>query len=317
MILEVKNLGVSLNVKKGRFNILREIDMVLKQGETLALVGESGCGKTLTALSILRLLPPNLKIEKGEIFYKDINLLNLKEEDMRKIRGREIAMIFQEPSVALNPVFTIGEQVAEVLRVHQGLKKREAKERAIDLLKQVKIPDPHLRYKSYPHQLSGGMKQRVVIAMALAAEPEVLIADEPTTALDVTIQAQILDLLFQLKEERGLSLFFITHNLTLTKSFADTVAVMYFGQIVEYGKSDFLLKNPYHPYTKGLISSLPQDPFSPLRPIPGTVPDITSEIKGCPFYNRCSYKLPKCSFLLPPFFEIEDRKVRCWLYEDN
>jgi len=317
MLLDIKKLKVNLNIKKAKFAILREIDIVLKQRETLALVGESGCGKTLTALSILRLLPPAIKIEKGEIIYQGINLLNLKEEDMRKIRGKEIAMIFQEPSVALNPVFTIGEQIAEVLRIHQGLNQRETLERVIELLKQVRIPDPHLRYKSYPHQLSGGMKQRVVIAMALAAEPKVLIADEPTTALDVTVQAQILDLLLQLKEERELSLIFITHNLALTKSLADTVAVMYFGQIVEYGKSDSLLKDPYHPYTKGLISSLPQDPSSPLRPIPGTLPHITSEIKGCPFHNRCSYKLQKCSSLSPPFFEIEDRKVRCWLYETN
>ena len=317
MLLNVKNLEVNLNTRKAKFVILREIEIVLKQGETLALVGESGCGKTLTALSILRLLPPRMNIEKGEIFYQGVNLVNLKEEEIRRIRGKEIAMIFQEPSVALNPVFTIGEQVAEVLRVHQGLNKREAKERTIELLKQVRIPDPHLRYKSYPHQLSGGMKQRVVIAMALAAEPKVLIADEPTTALDVTVQAQILDLLLQLKEEKGLSLIFITHNLTLTKSFANTVAVMYFGQIVEYGSSDSLLKDPYHPYTKGLISSLPRDPSSPLRPIPGTVPDITSKINGCAFHNRCSYKTQKCFSLSPPFFKIEDRKVRCWLYENN
>ena len=317
MLLNVKNLEVNLSIRKAKFSILREIEIVLKRGETLALVGESGCGKTLTALSILRLLPPRMRIEKGEIIYEGVNLLNLKEEEIRRIRGKEIAMIFQEPSVALNPVFTIGEQVAEVLRVHQGLNKREAQERTIELLKQVRIPDPHLRYKSYPHQLSGGMKQRVVIAMALAAEPKVLIADEPTTALDVTVQAQILDLLLQLKEDKGLSLIFITHNLALTKSFADAMAVMYFGQIVEYGNSDSLLKDPYHPYTKGLISSLPQDPSSPLRPIPGTVPNINAKISGCPFHNRCSYKTQKCSLLCPPFFEIKERKVRCWLYENN
>ncbi len=317
MLLNVKNLEVNLSIKKAKFSILREIEIVLKRGETLALVGESGCGKTLTALSILRLLPPRMRIEKGEIIYEGVNLLNLKEEEIRRIRGKEIAMIFQEPSVALNPVFTIGEQVAEVLRVHQGLNKREAQERTIELLKQVRIPDPHLRYKSYPHQLSGGMKQRVVIAMALAAEPKVLIADEPTTALDVTVQAQILDLLLQLKEDKGLSLIFITHNLALTKSFADAMAVMYFGQIVEYGNSDSLLKDPYHPYTKGLISSLPQDPSSPLRPIPGTVPNINAKISGCPFHNRCSYKTQKCSLLCPPFFETKERKVRCWLYENN
>jgi len=317
MLLNVKNLEVNLSIRKAKFSILREIEIVLKRGETLALVGESGCGKTLTALSILRLLPPRMRIEKGEIIYEGVNLLNLKEEEIRRIRGKEIAMIFQEPSVALNPVFTIGEQVAEVLRVHQGLNKREAQERTIELLKQVRIPDPHLRYKSYPHQLSGGMKQRVVIAMALAAEPKVLIADEPTTALDVTVQAQILDLLLQLKEDKGLSLIFITHNLALTKSFADAMAVMYFGQIVEYGNSDSLLKDPYHPYTKGLISSLPQDPSSPLRPIPGTVPNINAKISGCPFHNRCSYKTQKCSLLCPPFFETKERKVRCWLYENN
>ncbi len=278
------------------------------------MVGESGCGKTMTALSILRLLPRRGRTVAGQVLYKDRDLMKLDTEAMRLIRGREIAMIFQEPSAALNPVFTVGDQVMEAVMLHRGMNKKEALHRTVELFRAVGLPDPELRLKNYPHQLSGGMKQRVMIAMALAGEPSVLIADEPTTALDVTIQAQILDLLMRLQQQKGLSLILITHNLGLVAACAEEAAVMYLGKVVEYSPVKALLEDPLHPYTKGLLASLPQDPSRPLRPIPGSVPGPFEEVEGCPFHPRCKEALSLCRKTPPPLVPLDGRQVRCWLY---
>lgn len=313
-ILQVEDLRTYIHTPQGVVRAVNGVSLYLEEGKTLAIVGESGCGKTMTALSILRLLPPGGRIEGGKILYRGRDITALPEGEMRKIRGKEIAMVFQEPSTALNPVLTAGEQVAEGLRLHLGLGKREAEDRAVELLEAVGIPDARTRARSYPHQLSGGMRQRVVIAMALAAGPSVLIADEPTTALDVSVQAQIVDLLLRLKEERGLSLILITHNLGLVASFADETAVMYLGKVVEHGPTDSIIESPLHPYTRGLIASLP-DPSRPLDPIPGNLPSPLERIEGCPFHPRCKVRKEVCGRYDPPLFTLDGTKVRCWLYE--
>ena len=315
-ILEVNDLRTFIHTPRGVVRAVDGVSLQLETGRTLAIVGESGCGKTMTALSILRLLPPGGRIEGGKILYKGKDLVSLSEEGMQALRGREIAMIFQEPSVALNPVFTVGEQVSEALRLHHDLTKKEARERAVELLKVVGIPEPHIRYRSYPHQLSGGMKQRVVIAMALAGNPSLLIADEPTTALDVSIQAQILDLLLQLKEERGLSLILITHNLGIVASCADEIAVMYLGKVIEYGPTGEIIRDPFHPYTRGLLASVPRNPLEPIESIPGSIPSAFDKIDGCPFHPRCQESVDICHRSPPPFLPSEGRWVRCWLYAE-
>ncbi len=313
-LLSVRGLKTYFFTRRGVVKAVDGVDLSLDEGKTLGLVGESGCGKSVTALSILRLVPrPRGRIVGGEIRYQGKNLLDFPEEEMRRIRGGEIGMVFQEPMTSLNPVFSIGDQLLEAITVHHRMSRREAKERAIELLSAVGFPDPVLRLKNYPHQLSGGMRQRVMIAIALAGEPRVLIADEPTTALDVTIQAQILDLIQRLKEERGLSVIFITHNLGIVASFADEVAVMYAGRIVERAEVEAIFHSPLHPYTRGLLESVPRPSSDHLHPIPGSVP--TEEVPGCPFHPRCREAMEVCRDTLPPLLTLpEGREVRCWLY---
>ena len=313
-LLSVRGLKTYFFTRRGVVKAVDGVDLSLEEGKTLGLVGESGCGKSVTALSILRLVPrPRGRIVGGEIRYQGRNLLDLPEEEMRRIRGGEIGMVFQEPMTSLNPVFSIGDQLMEAITVHHRMSRREARERALELLSAVGFPDPALRLKNYPHQLSGGMRQRVMIAIALAGEPRVLIADEPTTALDVTIQAQILDLIQRLKEERGLSVIFITHNLGIVASFADEVAVMYAGRIVERAGVEAIFHQPLHPYTRGLLESVPRPSSDHLHPIPGSVP--TEEVPGCPFHPRCREAMEVCRDTLPPLLPLpEGREVRCWLY---
>jgi oligopeptide/dipeptide ABC transporter ATP-binding protein len=296
------------------------VSLTLSPGETLGLVGESGCGKTVTAMSILRLLPEPPAEIAGEIVFAGEDLLRLPEARLRDVRGDRIAMVFQEPMTALNPVFTIGEQVAEVLQQHRGLSHRKALEEAARVLARVGLPDPSRRLAQYPHQLSGGLRQRVLIAMALACDPELLIADEPTTALDVTIQAQILALLQSLKDELGLAVLFITHNLGIVAQTADRVAVMYAGLIVEEAATHEIFKHPSHPYTKGLLTSVPRldfhhPPGAVLSTIAGQVPNLYEPPAGCLFQERCPERLPRCA-APPSWVEIASgHRVRCWLYE--
>ncbi len=318
-LLEIKNLQVLFHLPAGRLRAVGGIDLALAPGETLGLVGESGCGKTVTALSILRLIPCPPGEVSGEIVFAGQDLLSLPEARLRDIRGDRIAMVFQEPMTALNPVFTIGEQVAEVLRQHRGLSRREALRQAAQVMGRVGLPDPSRRLSQYPHQLSGGLRQRVLMAMALALNPELLIADEPTTALDVTIQAQILALLKSLKDQLGLAVLFITHNLGIVAQTADRVAVMYAGLIVEEAPTRRLFKNPGHPYTRGLLRSVPKldfhhPPGATLAAIAGQIPDLYEPPEGCLFAPRCPEAMPCCAEP-PPWLQIApNHKVRCWLF---
>ena len=303
--LDVRNLKVSFSTPQGKLSAVNGISFQLHRGETLALVGESGCGKTVTALSILRLLPePTAKITNGEIIFSGKNLLSLNSKQMRKIRGEEISMIFQDPMTSLNPVLTLGDQLVETLLQHKNLKKKEALSKSGQLLGRVGLPSPEEKLKQYPHQLSGGMRQRVMIAMALACEPKVLIADEPTTALDVLIQAQILDLLESLKKEFGMSILLITHDLGVVTEIAERVMVMYAGDEVETGPTKSILKNPNHPYTKGLISSRPHikvdgNKAQRLSEIPGNVPNLNQRPTGCSFHPRCKWVFDPCKTQKP------------------
>jgi peptide/nickel transport system ATP-binding protein len=318
-LLEIKNLQVHFHLPAGRLRAVGGVNLTLAPGETLGLVGESGCGKTVTAMSILRLIPAPPAELTGEIVFAGLDLLRLPEARLRDIRGDRIAMVFQEPMTALNPVFTIGEQVAEVLRQHRGLSHREALREATRALTRVGLPDPARRLPQYPHQLSGGLRQRVLIAMALACDPELLIADEPTTALDVTIQAQILALLKSLKDELGLAVLFITHNLGIVAQTADRVAVMYAGLIVEEAATRELFRNPGHPYTRGLLSSVPKldfhnPPGASLAAIAGQIPDLSEPPAGCLFKERCPQAMPHCTDP-PPWQEVAPgHRVRCWLF---
>jgi oligopeptide/dipeptide ABC transporter ATP-binding protein len=313
-VLDIKSLNVSFRTRESKNFAVRDVSFSLKKGETLGLVGESGCGKSVTAFSVLRLISPPGIIDSGKILYGGRDLLSLKEEEMRKYRGGEIAMIFQEPMTSLNPVFRIGYQISEAIRLHLKKSRDEAKDIAIDLLRQVGIPNADKRYNSYPHELSGGMRQRVMIAMALSAEPEVLIADEPTTALDVTIQAQILDLLLSLQETRHMSLMLITHDLGIVANVADTVAIMYAGEIVEYGSIRQIYENPLHPYTVGLFEAIPSigTETRRMKTIPGMVPTITETPSGCVFHPRCSRGDSEClSKRIPLIEKNSGQMVRC------
>ncbi|GAB4340632.1 MAG: ABC transporter ATP-binding protein [Candidatus Abyssubacteria bacterium] len=298
--------------------VVRAVDGVsfsVEKGKTLGLVGESGCGKSVTALSILRLIPsPPGKILSGEIIFEGRNLLKLPESAMRSVRGNDIAMIFQEPMTSLNPVFTIGYQIAEAIRLHQKVSRSEAKAIAIELLRKVKIPSPEQRYRDYPHQLSGGMKQRAMIAMAISCTPKLLIADEPTTALDVTIQAQILELMYELREEFNMSTLLITHDLGVVAESTDNIAVMYAGQIVEFASTARLFQNPKHPYTIGLLNSLPRmgEEERQLRAIEGSVPDPAGYPPGCRFHPRCDLSDPECERVESELVMVEPgHLVRC------
>ncbi len=316
-ILQVDNLHLSFVSGGQKTPVVRGLSYTLEKGKVLAVVGESGSGKTVQALSILNLLPPGGHVDGGKIGYNGKNLLTLKPAALRQIRGKKIAMIFQDPSSSLNPVLTIGEQLTETLQAHQKISKSIARQKAAKLLTQVGIADAEKRLDEYPFQFSGGMCQRVMIAMALLLNPDILIADEPTTALDVTVQAQILKLLKTLQQQNGMSVIFITHNLAVAAQIADEVLVLYAGQCMEYAPAKSLFKNPLHPYTQGLLGSLASIHTKPdrLPAIAGNPPLPGEELPGCPFAPRCPHVLEKCRTACPAFVKKEGRYVRCFLQE--
>ncbi len=320
-LLKIEDLKTYFYTYEGIVKAVNGISLKINKGETLGLVGESGCGKSITALSILRLIPsPPGKIVNGNIIFEGKNLLELNDEEMRKIRGKKISMIFQEPMTSLDPMFTIGQEIIEVIKLHQGLKNEEARKKAIESLKAVGFPDPEERIDNYPHELSGGMRQRAMIAMALSCNPALLIADEPTTALDVTIQAQILKLIDKLKENFDTSILLITHDLGVIAETCDNVALMYAGYIVESTDVHSFFKNPLHPYAQGLLKSIPRLDLKvkKLDIIKGIVPNLLDTPKGCPFNPRCEYCFEKCTKKLPELIEIEkNHLVRCWLFGDK
>jgi len=319
-LLEIRNLKTHFDVRGGVLKAVDDVSFTIEAGETLGLVGESGCGKTVTANSIMRLVPiPPGRIAGGEILFEGIDILKLPTSEMRKVRGSKISMIFQEPMTSLNPVFTVGDQVAEVISLHERLSQREIQNRVIEAFRLVRIPAPESRIKEYPHQMSGGMRQRVIIAMALACNPKLMIADEPSTALDVTIQAQILDLMNRLKEETGASILFITHDLGVIAEMAQRVAVMYAGKIMEGADVDTLFSEPKHPYTIGLMSSIPilgiGKKEKRLSTIPGVVPSLFKLPQGCLFHERCSVAYTECDQLEPPMIDLGNGHiVRCHKY---
>jgi peptide/nickel transport system ATP-binding protein/oligopeptide transport system ATP-binding protein len=321
-LLEVKNLQTHFPTRAGLVKAVDDVSFTIEEGELLGLVGESGSVKSITALSILGLIYPPGKIAGGSIKFKDEELTTASEDRMREIRGNDIAMIFQDPMTSLNPVFTVGEQIAEALRLHRKMSHKEARAAAIDAMREVAIPDPARRINDYPHQLSGGMRQRVMIAMALACNPKLLIADEPTTALDVTIQAQILELLNELRKQRELAVLLITHDLGVVAEVADRVAVMYTGRIVEESPVDELFARPKHPYTEGLLRSVPKltsdDVIKKerLETIEGVVPSPTDLPPGCHFAPRCPHRMPRCMEGTIPLYQLEGGvQVRCVLYD--
>ncbi len=318
-ILSVHNLKTYFHTDAGVARAVDDVSFDIRPGETLALVGESGCGKSMTALSILRLVPsPPGEIVEGQIFFQGQDVLELSEKEMRRIRGNKISMIFQEPMTSLNPVFRIGSQIANTIRLHKGVSKEEARQQTIALLERVGIPSPGERVDAYPHQMSGGMRQRVMIAMALACDPVLLIADEPTTALDVTIQAQILDLLRSLQEEQHMAMLLITHDLGIVAENAEDVAIMYAGQIIEQAPMDRVFEDPKHPYTLGLFNSLPKLSVGrqPLEPIPGVVPNSAHFPSGCRFHPRCRYAMDVCPKRVPLLEPVsEEHRVACWLHD--
>jgi oligopeptide/dipeptide ABC transporter ATP-binding protein len=321
-LLEVNNLQTQFPTRAGLVRAVDGVSFYLDRGELLGLVGESGCGKSMTALSIMRLISSPGKIVGGEILFDGKNLLKLSDSEMRQIRGDDIAMIFQDPMTSLNPVFTVGEQIAEALRLHRKLSRKQARLAAIEAMREVSIPDPARRISDYPHQLSGGMRQRVMIAMALACDPKLLIADEPTTALDVTIQAQILELLDDLRRNRELAVLLITHDLGVVAEVADRVAVMYTGRIVEESPVDELFARPKHPYTEGLLRSVPKltSEFVAkavrLETIEGVVPSPTDLPPGCHFAPRCSHRMPRCTTEEIPLYDLDNEvRVRCVLFD--
>lgn len=314
-ILTVKNLNIGFNLLDGFVEAIHSVSFDLKKGETLAIVGESGCGKTISTMSVLRLLPENSKITSGEIIYNGQDLLKLSEKDMQKIRGKKIALIPQDPMTSLNPLYTIGNQLLEIIELHQGIKGKEAEKLAIEALEKVKIPDAKEKLQAYPHEFSGGMKQRVIIAMALACRAEIIIADEPTTALDVTVQAQIMDLLDEIKKKNNLSLILITHDLGIVSQYADKIAVMYAGHIVEFAHKEQLFKNPKHPYTKALLRVILDINSNHIETIDGQPPSITEKTSGCPFFPRCKKSMNVCEKAYPETKRLADcTTVDCWLY---
>jgi peptide/nickel transport system ATP-binding protein len=321
-LLDVKNLKTYFFTDEGVVRAVDGVDLYIEKGETLGVVGESGCGKSVTALSIMKLIPqPPGRIVEGEINYNGTNLVTMPPNRMRKIRGKEISMIFQEPMTSLNPVFTVGEQIAEAIRLHEGLGRREAMAKTVDMLKLVHIPNAERRVKEYPHQLSGGMRQRIMIAMALSCNPNLLIADEPTTALDVTIQAQILDLLNELKAKLHMAVLLITHDMGVIAETAQRVVVMYAAKVAEEAPVGDLFKEPLHPYTQGLLRSIPRIDLAAtthrrLETIPGTVPTLRGDIApGCRFAPRCPFVKSVCTEKDPVLKEVKPgHKVSCWLY---
>ncbi len=320
-LLSIENLHTYFFTDEGVVKAVNGLDLTLRRGETLGLVGESGCGKSVTALSIMGLIQSPGRVVRGKIFFDGRELVGLSDAEMGKIRGNRISMIFQEPMTSLNPVFKVGDQIAEVIELHQGVSKQKALERAVEMLTKVGIPDPAERAREYPHQMSGGMRQRVMIAMALACNPEMMIADEPTTALDVTIQAQILDLMNALKKDFGTSILLITHNLGVVAEMVQRVAVMYAGNVVEQADAVQLFNQAKHPYTQGLLASvpaidqpLPEDRM--LQTIPGVVPTLLNVPPGCSFQDRCQQVSVRCTQEDPPLVHVgPEHQVRCWLFE--
>src|SRR5574337_408547 len=332
-VLQVEDLRVEFKTRRGKALVLNGVDFDLYGGETLCVVGESGCGKSMTALALLRLIPsPPGKISGGRMLFQDEDLARASEARMREVRGNRISMIFQEPMTSLNPVFTVGDQIGESLRLHAGLGAAAARARAIEMLQQVGIPAPERRVDEYPHQMSGGMRQRVMIAMALACRPDVLIADEPTTALDVTVQAQIFDLLRELQRERGTAILLITHDMGAVAEMADRVMVMYAGRVVERGTTEQVLAHPGHPYTRGLIECLPElgssmlEGRKELAEIRGVVPSIWELGSGCAFRERCPQAMEICAQRVPPMFDVDRaagasaggaHAAACWLHAEQ
>ena len=315
--LQVRDLRVQIETDTATLDILHGISFDIYKGETLGIVGESGCGKSMTALSIMRLTQPNAKVS-GSITLDGQSLLDMPMKDFRKIRGNRVSMIFQEPMTSLNPVFTVGHQLMEVFRLHQGLDKKQAREKSIEALRMVNVPMPEKRVDCYPYELSGGLRQRVMIAMALACRPELLIADEPTTALDVTIQAQVLDLMCKLRDELGTAIAFITHDLGVVSELCSRTIVLYCGEIMEEGDTESLLTSPLHPYTEGLKASLPErGTRERLHVIPGSVPSALDFPKGCVFAPRCPYATARCAAEKPPLYDMGGgRAVRCFRCEE-
>ena len=318
IVLDIKNLTVEFRTVEGTVKAVNDLSYVLHKGEKLGIVGESGSGKSVSSLAIMQLIPnPPGEITKGEILYKGEDIRQKSEKEMQAIRGNDISMIFQEPMTSLNPIIKCGKQIAETLRLHRDLDKKQAMEEAIKMMKAVGIANAEARAHEYPHQMSGGMRQRIMIAMALACRPQILIADEPTTALDVTIQAQILDLIRDLNEEMGTSVIFITHDLGVVNELCDTVIVMYTGRIVEKASVKDIFEDPKHPYSIGLLEAIPRitKERAHLKTIEGMVPNPTEKITGCSFWPRCPHATEKCKTEEPPMVQVaEDRHVRCWLY---
>lgn len=321
-ILQVESLTTVFDTREGRIKAVDSVSFDLERGQTLGLVGESGCGKSVTALSIMGLVPsPPGRIETGRILFNGTDLVQASDDDLRNLRGGDLSMIFQEPMTSLNPVFTIGDQIGEVFKFHQGMNRSESLEAAVKMLDLVGIPSPEQRVKEYPHNMSGGMRQRVMIAMALACRPQLMIADEPTTALDVTVQAQILTLMNQLKDEINTSILLITHNLGVVAQMADWVAVMYMGRIVEYASVDAFFDQPLHPYSRGLLNSLPpaatEDLVDSLETIDGIVPSYFELPPGCKFEDRCPIASSHCSAEEPSLEKISEKhQVRCYNYKE-
>ena len=319
MLLSVKNLSTEFPVKKGIVRAVEDVSFDVDQGEILAIVGESGSGKSVTSLSVMGLLAEPGHVAGGSMEFEGKDLVHLSERDYRALRGNDMAMIFQEPMTSLNPVYRVGKQIVEAIRTHENVSKKEARERAIDMLRKVGIPSPEKRIDDYPHQMSGGMRQRVMIAMALSCNPKLLIADEPTTALDVTIQAQILDLLRRLRDDTGMAVLLITHDLGVVSETADRVVVMYCGQVVEEAEVRTLFDHPMHPYTLGLLKSIPRledDDSKRLYMIKGMVPNPLEMPPGCHFSDRCDSCMDICREKIPNLVDIDGHKVRCFLYEN-
>lgn len=317
MLLEVEHLTTEFTTRRGMVRSVRDVSFSIDKGEILALVGESGSGKSVTSLSIMGLLASNGRIAKGsKIMFDGVNLLDLSERKMQNIRGNSISMIFQEPMTSLNPIFTVGDQILESIQLHTKLSKKEAHEKLLHIMDTVGIPNPAKRIKDYPHQMSGGMRQRIMIAMAMACQPKLLIADEPTTALDVTIQAQILDLIYRMREQFNISVLLITHDLGVVAEAADRVAVMYCGRIVEEGTTSEILTDPKHPYSLGLLKSIPRldEQSERLFMIPGMVPPPEEVPEGCAFADRCDHSCDQCRAQLPELLSLGQRKVRCVKY---
>ncbi|MEZ4741838.1 MAG: ABC transporter ATP-binding protein [Bdellovibrionota bacterium] len=320
-LLNVRNVSIAFDTEKGRFNAVDDVSFQVRSGSTHAIVGESGCGKSVTALATMGLLPDLGRVVQGSILFQGKNVLDFTEAELERLRGNDIAMVFQEPMTALNPVYTVGQQISEVFRIHQKLGRKEAKEAAIQMIKKVRIPDPEKRYDEYPFQLSGGMRQRILVAIALSCDPKLLIADEPTTALDVTIQLQILNLMKELQQDMGTAIILITHDLGVVAEMADDVTVMYAGKVIESGSVFDVFQNPTHPYTRGLLNSIPKitdDKGTKLSTIKGLVPSIFNQPKGCRFNNRCDIAIPLCQKAVPELKPISgSHRAACFRMQEG